>query len=195
MCAGFSKKDGYEKYGYEKSGRKPFKVTADVRKHLEKLLVKMRRDGPAGADELRRALLREKGVELEVTTVRKELRKLGYFWLPRAQKRLYSAADKAARLAFARSVVRMTQAQLREKLSFAMDGVILGMPPDDAVGRANFCKETETKMWRKRDEVAVPSLAAVRGMLSRCRWAAPCHCGAACRRAASPLCSSTTRRS
>jgi transposase len=159
ICANLDKKAGRKKYQYKKSGRKPYKITADIRKHLEKLLLKMRRDGPAGADALRRALVREKGVELEVTTIRKELRKLGYFWLPRAQKRLYSPADKAARLAFAQAAVRMSQSQLREKLSFAMDGVILSMPPDDVVGRANFCKETEVKMWRKRDEVALPALA------------------------------------
>ena len=40
-----------------------------------------------------------------------------------------------------------------------MDGVVLTVPPDDEIGRFNFCKEGETHMWRKVGEAASPELA------------------------------------
>ena len=155
----FSAAKGRVTYRYHKSGRKPFKVTKEVRKTLEKILLKLRRQGACAADALRRELLREHGVRLASSTVRKELHKLGYFWLPKCQKRLYSKADKQARLNFAQDVVAMTPAQLREKMAFAMDGVVLSMPPEDATERANFCKQGDTHMWRKRGEAFSARLA------------------------------------
>ena len=155
----FSKAKGRVTYRYHKSGRKPFKISKEVRARLEKTLLKLRRQGACGADGLRRELLRECGVRLATSTVRKELNKLGYFWPPKCQKRLYSKADKQARLKFARDVVAMTSAQLREKMALAMDGVVLSMPPEDATERANFVKQGETHMWRKRDEAFSVRLA------------------------------------
>lgn len=155
----FSKAKGRVTYRYHKSGRKPFKITKEVRARLERTLLKLRRQGACGADGLRRELLRECGVRLATSTVRKELNKLGYFWLPKCQKRLYSKADKQARLKFARGVVAMTPAQLCEKMALAMDGVVLSMPPEDATERANFVKQGETHMWRKRDEAFSAQLA------------------------------------
>ena len=63
--------------------------------------------------------------------------------LPRSQKRKYSRADKAARVAFAESVVAMAPREVEAKLSMAMDGVVLSMPPADETGRLNFCRHGE----------------------------------------------------
>jgi hypothetical protein len=79
--------------------------------------------------------------------------------LPRSQKRKYSRADKAARVAFAESVVAMTPREVRAKMSMAMDGVVLSMPPADETGRLNFCRYGENHMWRKRSEACDPQLA------------------------------------
>jgi hypothetical protein len=53
----------------------------------------------------------------------------------------------------------MSAAKLRERLSLAMDGVVLTMPPSPATDRWNFCKYGETQIWRKPSESASPELA------------------------------------
>jgi hypothetical protein len=147
------------------------------------------------AATLQQVLAREKGMRVDISTVRKTLTKHGYHWLsargnqpgpkwlasflyaytfahlglfrffasmwrlPRSQKRKYSRADKAARVAFAESVVAMTPRQVQTKLSMAMDGVVLSMPPEDETGRLNFCRHGEDHMWRKRSEGCDPQLA------------------------------------
>ena len=70
-----------------------------------------------------------------------------------------SKEDMAKRLAFAGRVLEMTPAQLRAKLSMAMDGVILSMPPADPVARLNYCRTQEGYMWRKPGESNRPELA------------------------------------
>ena len=91
--------------------------------------------------------------------MRKVLRKHGYHWLPRAQKRKYTAKHKLERLRFAEAVLRLTKAQLREKLSFAMDGVILSVPPKNPTDRHNYIAQGETHMWRRRGEAYTEGLA------------------------------------
>ena len=49
--------------------------------------------------------------------------------------------------------------ELRKKLSLAMDGTILAMPPTDPTDRLNFCKHGEECMWRKASESCIPQLA------------------------------------
>ena len=56
------------------------------------------------------------------------------------------------RVAFAKRVLRLTAAELREKLSLAMDGVILGIPPQDPTDRLNWCKFGDTHIYRKPSE-------------------------------------------
>ena len=70
-------------------------------------------------------LAREKGVRVHVTWIRKTLKRLGYRWLPRSQKRKYGAEDMARRLKFAEGAVGLSKAQLRTKVSMAFDGVNL----------------------------------------------------------------------
>ena len=98
-------------------------------------------------------------MDLDASAIRRILRSHGYRWLPRAQKRKYSAARKAERLKFAKAVLRLSKAKLREKLSLAMDGVILALPPRDATDRANYCAHGDTHMWRLPSEAASEALA------------------------------------
>ena len=108
---------------------------------------------------LQRELLSKKGVQLDASAIRKLLQKHGYHWLPKAQKRKYSKLRKAERLRFARAVVQLSRARLREKLSFSMDGVILALPPRDPTDRANYCARGDGHMWRKRGEAGAERLA------------------------------------
>ena len=63
------------------------------------------------------------------------------------------------RLKFAKGVLALSKAQLREKLSLAMDGVVLAMPPTDPTARMNFCRSGEEFMWRKPSEAFSPQLS------------------------------------
>ena len=71
---------------------------------------------------LQTELAKEKGAEVEESTARKFLLSQGYKWLPRGQKRKYSAQQMRERQAFAQSVLNLGAHRLREKLSFSMDG-------------------------------------------------------------------------
>ena len=155
----FSCKLGRRSYNYAKCGRKRWKVTAEVACFLVKRLLALRRETICTAAVLQRELAGDKGVTLHLTTIRKELRKKGYLWLARAQKRKYSKEDMEVRLAFAKRVVGMSKQELREKLALAIDGVILTMPPKDELGRENWCRHGETHMWRKKGEACSPDLA------------------------------------
>ena len=54
--------------------------------------------------------------------------------------------------------MRLSDAALKEKLSFALDGVILGMPPRDQTEKWNFCKYGTEFIWRKPSESFQPEL-------------------------------------
>lgn len=82
-------------------------------------------------------------MDLEASTIRRILKKRGYKWLAKAQKRKYSKADMIRRQAFAENIVRMSAKQLREKLSIAMDGVVITSPPEDAIERETISAITE----------------------------------------------------
>ena len=91
--------------------------------------------------------------------MRQKLQAHGYPWLRKRQKRRYDGAKMRERNAWVESVVRLSDAALKEKLSFAMDGVILAMPPGDQTGRWNYCKHGTEFMWRKPSESFQPDLA------------------------------------
>lgn len=155
----FSKKKGRVVYKYKKCGRKPWKVTKGVESFLLRRLKALRCESICTTTVLQRELVNEKGVDLEASTIRKVLTRNGYFWLTRAQKRKYSPDVTAQRLAFAKAVLRMSKAQLRERLSLSLDGVVLSMAPKDPLERQNWCAHGDTHMWRKRCEAASPDLA------------------------------------
>ena len=48
---------------------------------------------------------------------------------------------------------------MRERLSYAMDGVVMTMPPTGSVERHNFCRFGDEFMWRKPSEAVSPHLA------------------------------------
>ena len=79
--------------------------------------------------------------------------------LPKRQKRLYSKLVRLARVAFAEQIPRMSNNDLREKLSMAMDGVVLALPPTDPTERMNFFRHRENRMWRKSCESFRPKLS------------------------------------
>ena len=70
-----------------------------------------------------------------------------------------ASGGRQERLAFAKAVLRLTKAELREKLSLSMDGVVLAVPPKDATDRANYCAHGAGHMWRKRGEAGTEKLA------------------------------------
>ena len=63
------------------------------------------------------------------------------------------------RRAFARRILRMSKADLRKELGLSLEGVVLAMPPAGDVAKWNHCMSTETHMWRKPSEAALPELA------------------------------------
>jgi hypothetical protein len=156
---GFSARLGRRKSRYAKCGRKPWKVSKEIEAYVVARLRALRRQCVCTSSTLQREVAANKHVSLEASTIRKILAKKGYHWLTRAQKRKYSAEDMAARLAFAKKVAALSAAQLRERLSLAMDGVVLGLPPTNPIDRENYCRHGDAHMWRKRSEAANPDLA------------------------------------
>ena len=155
----FSTRLGRRPYKYFRCGRKKWKVTREVEAFLVRNMLAARLKTVCTATTLQRVLLREKGVKLACSTIRKVLAKKGYKWLPRSQKPKYSKEDKAERREFARFVLSKTPAQLDRYFAMAMDGVVLSLPPTDEVDRANYCRVGESHMWRKTNEAAKPELS------------------------------------
>ena len=156
---GFKHTLGRRPYKYQNCGRKPYKATKSIQKFLVQRLLALRLQCVCTSTTLQRELLSKKGVHLHTSGIRRVLKKHGYLWLPKAQKRKYSTLRKQERLRFARSVVQLSRARLREKLSFSMDGVILTLPPRDPIDRANYCAHGDGHMWRRRGEAASERLA------------------------------------
>lgn len=127
----FSTVAGWKKSQYHQCGRRAWKLTADVRRFLLQRLKKLRQEGLCACKLLQTELARQKGICVEVSTVQKFLKSQGYKWLPRAQKRRYTAVHMRERKAFAHAVLSLGVCRLREKLSFSMDGCVLPLPPKD----------------------------------------------------------------
>lgn len=155
----FNKKLGLRKYHYEKCGRKPWKITKVVEKFLIKKLLELREKWVCTSTELQQELVREKGVKIDTSAIRKVLKKHGYKWLPRAQKPKFSKEDMIIRRAWVSKILRMTIKALAKKLTMCMDGVILSLPPTNDTQRANYCRIGDSHMWRTKDEAAKPELA------------------------------------
>ena len=66
---------------------------------------------------------------------------------------------------FARGVLRLSIARLKEKLNLSLDGVVFTRPPDNDIDRFNYCWSGETHMWRKPQEANLPELAGDDGYL------------------------------
>ena len=155
----FSTVAGWKKSQYHQCGRRAWKLTADVRRFLLQRLKKLRQEGLCTCKLLQTELARQKGICVEVSTVQKFLKSQGYKWLPRAQKRRYTAVHMRERKASAHAVLSLGVCRLREKLSFSMDGCVLPLPPKDHTDRLNFLQASDTHMWRLKSERLDPSLA------------------------------------
>ena len=155
----FSGKVGRRCSRYKNCGRNAWKLTHDVQRFLLQKLKQLRKSGLCTCAILQREVAREKGVALEISTIRKFLHSKGYKWLPRAQKRKYTAAQMRARVAFAQQVLALGPARLREKLSFAMDGCVLTILPRGHIDRLNFLRTSQSHMWRLKSERFQPQLA------------------------------------
>jgi transposase len=159
VVTAFSVKRGRRHYKYARCGRKPWKMTPDVQQYVLRRLLADRTSKVVTSKTLQADVAREKGVLVADSCIRKLLLKRGYKWLPRRQKRKYSAAEKRVRLGFARAALRLGERGLLGKLSMSLDGVILSMPPSRDVDRFNYCWAGSTYMWRKPSEANKPALA------------------------------------
>ena len=155
----FDQRKGYVPYRYQRCGRQAWKVTPAVKKYLVQRLLVLRKRCVCTSTTLQKELAQNKGVSLEVSTIRKILRLSGFKWLPRSQKPQFSRIERLVRLAWSRALLRLTAAELRAKMALCMDGVIIGTPPTDPTQRANHCHVGETHMWRKPGETAKPELS------------------------------------
>ena len=159
VYSGFNRKKGRRVYKYDKCGRNPWKVTPAVEAFLVRRLKALRNRCVCTAATLQREAVEKLELELDVSTIRKALKKHGYTWLPKAQKPKLSKELMAERLRWAKAVLRLSKAALREKMSLALDGVIWATPPKNAVDRENYCRHGDTHMYRRKDEAASPELA------------------------------------
>jgi hypothetical protein len=98
-------------------------------------------------------------VKVSAPAIRKHLRKRGFHWLPRLQKRAYPAKERKKRMVFSKYIVRMGVNGINDEISAAMDGVIITRPPASEVDRSNYCLHGETSMWRRKGEACKPQLS------------------------------------
>ena len=155
----FKRGRGKSKYDYRKCGRKRWKMTLEIERFLIQQLLSIRRTGVCTSMTLQRVVARDKKITLSDGYIRKVLRKKGYRWLPRSQKRKYSKDEMLTRLQHVKRFLRMSKEELRKKAALSIDGTVIPIPPDDDVGRWNHCMAAESHMWRKRGEAALPELA------------------------------------
>ena len=148
----FQRKAGRRKTHYDNCGRKPWKVDQAVRTFLEKRLLALRKEGVCTSQMLQKELAAKKHVKVEESCVRKILNNMGYYWLPRSTKRVYTHEERQQRLAFARKVDKMTAKELDDELGLAIDGIVFTVPPPEKDAREAFCKSADTHLWRKRSE-------------------------------------------
>ena len=85
-----TKKPKVRKYHYNKCGRKPWKVTGEIKSFILRRLLALRKEVVCTSETLAREVAREYNTKLESSTVRKVLKAYGYKWLRRTQKTKYS---------------------------------------------------------------------------------------------------------
>ena len=155
----FETKLGHVPYNYASCGRTAEKATPAVKQFLIRKLLGLRQKHIVTAAVLQKELLVAKGVELDLSYIRKILKEAGYIWLPRSQKPKYTKEVMLKRLRFAKGVLRLSDRHLREQFSLSLDGVVLTVPPKNSTERENYCRYSDTHMYRKRGEACKPGLA------------------------------------
>ena len=159
VYSNFNSKKGRVRSNYHKCGRSPWKLTKEVGSLLVRRLLAKRRSSICTSSVLQADVFKELHVKISCSAIRKHLKERGYKWLPRAQKRKYSKEAMLERLRFARSIATMSQERIDQHVTFATDGVILTVPPEDELERQNYCMHGVTHMYRKTTEAAAPALA------------------------------------
>eukprot|EP00973_Karenia_brevis_P018829 2580275-Karenia_brevis.AAC.2 len=155
----FNRRQGRRLYRYKNCGRKKWKVTKPVETFLVRQLLRLRKECICTSSILARELATKMYVQVEDSTVRKVLKRHGYKWLPRSQKQKYSPEVMKKRMTLAKSFKDLSPAAFRAKLSLAIDGVVLTIPPHDVTDRENYCHYGNTHIYRKKNEALMPELA------------------------------------
>ena len=149
--ARFSVKRGMSKYRYENSGRSAWKFTPEIKKWLIKRLLALRHKIICTSAVLQREVARTHKLEVSDSAIRKVLAEFGYHWLRRSGKRQYSKKDREKRMKFAKVLIRWGK-KLWERLSMAIDGVVLATAPQDLDERYNHCHDGDGYVYRKKNE-------------------------------------------
>ena len=139
------------KDAYAKCGRKPT-LTKSIADWVVRRMLKLRKSMDVTSTDLAQVLAKEKGIQVEASSIRKLLKHRGYRHLPRSKKPKYSAGEKLKRFNFA-------VAYKDEEVNMFMDGVVFTVPPTDPTKRENYCKADIRKVWRRPDEHELPELA------------------------------------
>ena len=160
VYAAFNRSKGRRVYKYNRCGRNTTVFTLSVRRFLIRRLRALRTKVICTAAVLQAELAKAMHIDAEVSGIRKLLRAAGYKWVPRrSHKRKYSEDEKRARVAFARSALNLTAAQLRARLACAMDGVVIIIPPAEPTARSNHVHGAERYIWRRPNEARSAELA------------------------------------
>ena len=155
----FKRRAGVRVFQYGNCGRYPWKVTPEIDAFLVRSLLRLRRVVHCTSSTLQALTAREHDVELSVKSIQRCLRKHGYRWLPKSQKRKYSTEDRGLRRDFAGVLDGLSLDEYHEEVSYSLDGINLSMCPTEAMERYNFCHGDEDLIWRKKSEYAIPELA------------------------------------
>ena len=139
------------KDSYAKCGRKPT-LTKGVATWVVRRMLKLRKSMDVTSTDLAQVLAKEKGVEVEASSIRKLLKSRGYRYLARSKKPKYNKDEKLKRYNFA-------VGNKDEEIDMFMDGVVFTVPPADPTKRENYCKADIRKVWRRPDEYDLPELA------------------------------------
>ena len=148
----FKRVRGRTEYKYANCGRKASVFTKAVKSYLVKRLLQLRMKRICTSTVLQAELASAMGVQASTGGIRKILRQAGYLWPKRRKKPVYSSEDKAARVDWALQPLTYTDEELRRRLSLAMDGLVLTVPPKNPADRYNHCWTGDDFVYRKRGE-------------------------------------------
>ena len=147
-----------KKDNYHNCGRKVVLTEALIKWLVRKMLT-LRVNADCTSSDLQRLLAKEKRVTVETSTVRRALNDEGYYYLARDKKPKYNKEERAARVAFAKPLAKSTAQTQKDKVHLCVDGVVFTIPPQGPVARENYIHSDTPKIWRRKDENALPELA------------------------------------
>ena len=148
ICKGFDMKAGFRKFAYGRCGRKPWKVTPELRSFVVRRLLALRCKCICTSTTLQRECAKELKIKVATSTIRKVIFKAGYRWQPRAQKPKLPKELMVRRVVWSQRLLNMSEEEYNKFFRLMIDGVVVSCPPQDAVDRANFCTIGDTYMYR-----------------------------------------------